>query len=427
MDGLGGCCRMKKYYQLLLLIFSIVSILSFVFYKHEYDRLRKVLEVLDVFGTPVTEAGELAVVPVKDCHNGSLQFIPDLWRLYEDEIYIYSSFQTPHEKGWSMNSLAVASRDSAAARKRASCALRVGDGTADDRFEGTIEWKRMGNDSQVTAYSVMCNVPEMPGSAHLFSLYDDKSTAQLSIPLHLSPEHPKDQSTSVCVYSNDPYWQAGQVVDFILYYSALGADDFYLYHRGIGDQVVLALKAMVINRPNLSIHLAAWNRPVGSLDMTLVQHDCAWRHNGKSGPAVALPMSHYLVLPVGTNLAQFLAKIDRSKSGENLYEARIARQSLCSNPPNSEASPPLRLSRMLRNPTKDAPRTVIRWTEGPPPHHPALSEPVKVSKIDPHSAKMLTFEPCSVPADGGALEKMDEDPAVRRFLALAQKIHNKVV
>ena len=145
---------MKKYSQLLLLIFSVISILCFVFYKHEYDRLRKVLEVLDIFGTPVTDSANGALLlPALDCRNGSVEFIPDLWRLYEDEIFVYSSFQTPNEKGWSMNSLAVANRDSVAARKRASCALRVGDGTVDDRFEGTIEWKKIGNDTHATAYS----------------------------------------------------------------------------------------------------------------------------------------------------------------------------------------------------------------------------------------------------------------------------------
>ena len=71
----------------------------------------------------------------------------------------------------------------------------------------------------------------MQGSGHLTTLYDDKSTAQLNIPLHLVPENRKDKATSICVYSSDPYWQASQVVDFILYYSALGADNFYLYHR----------------------------------------------------------------------------------------------------------------------------------------------------------------------------------------------------
>lgn len=179
---------MRKYSQLLLLILSAISILCFVFYKHEYDRLRKVLEVLDFFGSPVTELGDKALIPMSECKNGSVEFIPDLWRLYEDEIYFYSSFQTANEKGWSMNSLATVGKESSAARKRSSCALLSGDGTADDHFEGTIEWKQIANDSTSLAFSVICNVPEMQGNSHLFSVYDDKSTVQLNTPLHLSSE-----------------------------------------------------------------------------------------------------------------------------------------------------------------------------------------------------------------------------------------------
>lgn len=43
---------MKKYQQLLIVSLGLVSFICFLIYKHEYDRLRNVLEVLEVFGTP---------------------------------------------------------------------------------------------------------------------------------------------------------------------------------------------------------------------------------------------------------------------------------------------------------------------------------------------------------------------------------------
>lgn len=198
----------------------------------------------------------------------------------------------------------------------------------------------------------------------------------------------------------------------------------YLYHRGIGDQVVSALRSLIQRRGNLTIHLASWNHPSGSFDLPLVQHDCAWRSGaGRLGLVFALPMSHYLVLPTGTSLESFLSKIshqeEQQQPQQQVLEARITRHSLCSNPPNTEAVPPSRLTRMMRNPTKDIPRAVVRWTYGVPAGH---WDSIRISKIDPHSAKFLTFEPCSVASGSGGLEKMDEDPAVRRFLTLAQNI-----
>jgi hypothetical protein len=43
---------MKKYQQLLIVSLGLLSFISFLIYKHEYDRLRNVLEVLEVFGSP---------------------------------------------------------------------------------------------------------------------------------------------------------------------------------------------------------------------------------------------------------------------------------------------------------------------------------------------------------------------------------------
>jgi len=43
---------MKKYHQLLITALGLLSFISFLIYKHEYDRLRHVLQVLEVFGSP---------------------------------------------------------------------------------------------------------------------------------------------------------------------------------------------------------------------------------------------------------------------------------------------------------------------------------------------------------------------------------------
>jgi len=404
---------MKKYYQLVLLVLSAISIVCFVIYKHEYDRLRKVLEVLDVFGSPDLEPGKDSIVGVPiSCLNGSLKFVPDYWHQYGDNTQIYSAFQVSNEKGWSMNSLAVVNKDfSSQLKKQTSCALISGEST-EDKFEGTMEWNKMGNDSTVSAYSFICNVPEMTGiNAHLFSVSDSKS--QLSIPLHLTEPSP-EQTTSLCFYSTDPFWHSGDILDFILYYYALGVENFYIYHRGVGDHVISALKSLVVARGNMTVNLATWNRPTSSsLDSLLIHHDCAWRHSANTGPAFTLQMGQFLVLPPRVGLDDFVAKHSK-KGSEPSYEAHIPLQSLCNNVPNAETSP-IRLTRLMKSPSKKEGRTaVLHWTEGSNPP----SNRLESIKVDSHSAKMLVFEPCSI----SALEKIEDDPAVKRFSALIQKI-----
>lgn len=52
VKGSYAASIMKKYQQLLIVSLGLVSFICFLIYKHEYDRLRNVLEVLEVFGSP---------------------------------------------------------------------------------------------------------------------------------------------------------------------------------------------------------------------------------------------------------------------------------------------------------------------------------------------------------------------------------------
>lgn len=406
---------MRKYYQLVLFILSIVSLVCFLIYKHEYDRLRNVLEVLNVFGSTVTDGPQALASCSEICHNGSLEFIPDFWHKYS-ELEVYSAFKTANEKGWSINSLAIVTGNLSVLFKQISCALVSGD-VSDDKFEGTIEWKRIETDNASMAYTVVCNVPEMIGNSHLLSLYNSKTPSEiLNVPLHLGPAHLKEKATSLCILSNDPYWHVGDLSDFIQYYTLLGVDSFYLYHRGIGDQVISALKELARTSSNVTVHLTTWNLPSQStsvpfLDFALISHDCAWRHGAKRGPAVTVQFGHFLSLPKGLGIKDFLAET-QSHSTETSFEVRIPLQTICANSSEIEASP-IRRARMI-NPKKQETRSgLLRWTEAP--NHPGNPE---TATFDSQAVKLLTLESCRTT---NSREKGDEQ-AVRNFQAVARNI-----
>ena len=403
---------MRKYYQLILFLLSIVSLVCFVIYKHEYDRLRNVLEVLNVFGSTITDVPQISELQ-GICSNGSVEFIPDFWHKYS-ELLVYAAFKVANEKGWSLNSVAVVKHNSSVSLKQTMCALISGNDIVDDKFEGTMEWKKIEEDNDYVAYSVVCNVPEMIGNSHLFSLYDSKSSLQpLNVPLHLGPTHLKDRATSLCVLSNDPYWHVDGLADFIHYYSLLGVDNFYLYHRGIGDQVISSLQTLVRALSNVTVHLTTWNLPISSshlVDFALINHDCTWRHGGKHGPSVTVQFGHFLTLPKGLGLKEFLVKA-RDHSNEPSFEVRIPLQTICSNLSATETSL-LRRVRMINPKNKLIKTGMLRWTEAP--NHPGNPETVKV---DSQVVKLLTFEQCHTTQN-----RKTEDEAIRTFRALAQNI-----
>lgn len=95
-DVIVEAAAMRKYYRMILFIFLFLSTISLLFYWHEYNRLRYVLEVLNFFGQPP----EVAVTP--DCLLNTSLFstenvtIPDsvlpVWHRLGNDLFVFSAF-----------------------------------------------------------------------------------------------------------------------------------------------------------------------------------------------------------------------------------------------------------------------------------------------------------------------------------------------
>jgi len=392
---------MKKFHQLLLLFLSCVSLLCFVFYKHEYDRLRKVMEVLDMFGSTVTEEYTTS----KQCLNRSMYIETDSWHRYSDGFYIYSAFKVSNEKDWSMNSVAVISRDSQslALMKESLCALITGD-AIEEKFEGIIEWKEISSNDVYFTYSLTCNVPEIRGDSHLFSLYDTKSN-QLNFPLRLSNSVKKDKVSTLCAVSSQPLWKPNQLMKFINYYSTLGINNFYFYHQGVSDQIITNLNEFVDQSDgNVAIHLLTWNQPFSqsSIDLSLVQSECNLRHNTKAGPVITVHMGHYLVASGKSSIADFLKTF--SKGPDWIHQANLTLESVCVNISNQG---------LIKSTKTQSTSAYMRLTDSGSLH----ANHQETLKIEPDSAKMFVFEPCYIHSMS-SFDTGQGDPLFKRFSKL---------
>ena len=81
---------MKKYYTLVLITVTVVSVVCLVFYKTQYDKLYNVLQVLEFFGSesksgkaPLWENAFLAGVET---------FRPPSFQRISDDAFVYSAF-----------------------------------------------------------------------------------------------------------------------------------------------------------------------------------------------------------------------------------------------------------------------------------------------------------------------------------------------
>lgn len=111
-DVIVEAAAMRKYYRLILFIFLFLSTISLLFYWHEYNRLRYVLEVLNFFGQPP----EVSVT--SDCLLNTSLFstenatIPDsvvpVWHRLGNDLFVFSAFWEVVGKKEHVKSIGVA-------------------------------------------------------------------------------------------------------------------------------------------------------------------------------------------------------------------------------------------------------------------------------------------------------------------------------
>ncbi|XP_032521913.2 uncharacterized protein LOC116773544 [Danaus plexippus] len=97
---------MKKYYQLILVVVCFISIVTLLIYRHEYYRLRYVLEVLNFFGKPGLSEVEFcgpgfnATMLSEILRNSSMEVreTPPLFQQIDENFYSYSSFLRSYNK-----------------------------------------------------------------------------------------------------------------------------------------------------------------------------------------------------------------------------------------------------------------------------------------------------------------------------------------
>ena len=400
---------MKRYYQLLLVILSVVSVLCCVFYKHEYDRLRKVLEILDFFGNPsATTSSDVSAGEGSD----RLSISSDFWHGAEDSFQIYASHKIQQDNTWKVNSLVVIRKNPGASRlrKRITCSATTADSTS-YKHESTTEWTELSHDSQHAAYCLTCHL--RTASSQLLWI-EDKTTMldPVRIPLH-SKQSTSDLGlgTSLCVLPGDPYWQPEKLVEFLLYYRVLGTNNFYLYHTGVSDQVIAALNRLTA-RYNFGVQLLTWNRsPNAALDLALVQSDCTFRTGG-AAITFTLPSAHYLVLSKGSTIADWLAT-SQFRLG-TVYEAEISVQSNCTGHPKLLPSNPKRV-----NLGGVAPPVLVRWSFGSPSNQKlGVTEKVKVDS----QIRVVVLQPCPVQSSS---TNQTTDETLSRFSAIFYSVRQK--
>lgn len=90
---------MRKYYQVLLLVTAVISVISLLIYRHEYNRLHYVLEVFNYFGDPEqklsSNCSEFLLNKKLDLHLDEPQ---SSWQRLTSDLFVYSAYDVEDGK-----------------------------------------------------------------------------------------------------------------------------------------------------------------------------------------------------------------------------------------------------------------------------------------------------------------------------------------
>ncbi|XKL65347.1 hypothetical protein PGB90_008767 [Kerria lacca] len=282
---------MRKYQQLLLLIISIICVITLLFYRNEYLKLRSVLNVLNFFGN----------VDINDA--SCLVFSSDLksditfrYRFSEprstwtklDDHYIYSSFWQDSADGGSARTLTVGPKSSFYNYK---CRIWFEVGNIIESENGIFEYildplfttDKLGETRY--KYFLKCTVRNKPEQSIPYGVLWISPSNSSRI---LSPIFYKKKSTSepvVCVFPDYSALPKTDIIEFITYYNFIGVSHFIIYDSGIQHSIFPFLES-VVSRDELirSISVLQWNFPISNskLERQSLIDDCLSRTFGIS-------------------------------------------------------------------------------------------------------------------------------------------------
>lgn len=357
----SGPPAMKKYYQLALVIISLVSVVTLLFYRHEYNRLRYVLEVLNFFGKP---GGQQSSLTSDDCITRNLSHGKEFlnfaepepaWQRLSNTHFLYSAYWELPEKERRVRALSVEFGDSS---PDFACSFWFED--RDAAVLGTFSFSKIEmkdvvkialkdkNKPKVTGYYLFCKAKDISNVPYGVSFYntDDIVPSRILIPVYYTNEKlAPSNSTAICIVASlTPGLRKSAVAEFLSYHQFVGVTNYIIYNGGLPNKVLSVLRSTVVREGlGLGISVLPWNFPVHShqaegVARMVMEEDCLFRTMGKVHNVAALTWEEYVVPRYHHLLPSMLDDFD--SRGKTTSRFEIPTITFCIEFPDDEQAEP---------------------------------------------------------------------------------------
>ena len=322
--------RMRKYYQAALLITAVVSLVLLLFYRHEYNRLRYVLEVFNYFGKPNQEANKINCskdVPEIKKYSVDLSEPLSAWQRLDDDLYVYSSYVRNNRKieTISYGKLTDPNLD---------CNIFFDELLTP--IPGTFSFNTIGNTSDIpgrTAYRgyiLICEYTEdmTPVGVNYQPKHQLLFNANSPIlPVKTQAKSLTYNGSALCVAPplNIPMSRA-EMISFLNFHELVGMNHFVIYDYGIPNVFHKALKRMAQDshpKWSFTYEVIPWNFPIREIHpnviKSIIEADCLYRTYNKVMYAATISWEEYIVLKYHHVVSDLLVDFERTRMFGNRY------------------------------------------------------------------------------------------------------------
>lgn len=284
---------MKKYQRLLLIIISIISVSLFLVYRHQYNRLHRVLEVFNFFGTPCNFSELQQSEHDLAEHDWGPQ---PLWQEIDSKAYVYSAFLVDKSK---VQGVGVAHSNSVIPK---SCVLNFENQRRPSKGKLTIAKTEEDKFTGFFIYRYTCtfsNTDKIP-----FSITFKSQGERKYVDILISNTLDKKISLNVTICVIPSNFSKKSLLEFLSFHSLLGVDSFIVYFEQNVPYKLIKLLKNLSRTLNMWTSFLPFNLPLSvpnSFTNGLVEYDCQLRAKAHSKYSIVLDKNEYIVPSLGAH------------------------------------------------------------------------------------------------------------------------------
>ncbi|XP_045584954.1 uncharacterized protein [Procambarus clarkii] len=336
---------MRKYQQLALTIVAIVSLVAFLFYKHEYERLRYTLEYLDTFGEAPSK-GEVVRPQCGYNTHHKISTPPTDWVQVTSDLEVYSSFWDD-QNGIGEPQI----RTIAAVRKSIEAPSDLGSliwfesegtpvpGTCSVEFASERVHGQNTLEEDIGVLYILCTADDkkLMLSKTPYMIQFKVGSAEPSQPVFIHESESLKSiinKSAICILPAESPVATLKVIEFISFYNIIGVDKFSIY-----GPVLTPLARKLLDKYSDEVGIEYEEKLFSSSQnfkltqpvvKRIIELDCIYRHRDTQENVLILDLNHYVMLELKATLQEtLLALRGGNHHHRDVAEFHLTTQKVC--------------------------------------------------------------------------------------------------